>query len=173
MLLADRGDPVVVAHRAAHVDGQHGPGVRADLAFQIDGIHAERRVDIDQARDRAGAHDRADAADPHIAGDHHLIAWADAERGQGDMQRRTAAVHAERIPVPKGGAPFGFKPVDHALRVQPIKAERAAGVDHLIDEALLLIVDVVRAGQFPWQRRIAYRRAALYGQAVGQTARSS
>src|ERR1700745_1454178 len=67
---------------------------------------------------------------------------------------------------PKGRAPVGFEPIDHALRVKSVKAERTARLDDLGDQALLLIVDKIRAGQFPSQRRRADCRTAVYGEPV-------
>ena len=82
------------------------------------------------------------------------------------MQRGAAAVDAKCIPVPEGRAPLGFQPVDHALRVEAVEAKRTARLDDLGDQALLLVVDEVGAGQFPRQRRRADRRAAIHGESV-------
>ena len=96
----------------------------------------------------------------------HLVARADPEGAQRDVQGGAAAVDAERIAVAEGRAPLALEAIDHALRIKPVEAEGAARVDHLVDQALLLLVDVVGAGQFPRQRGAAHRRAAFDCQAV-------
>jgi hypothetical protein len=161
MARADVRDFLVAAHRTARVDDQNGAGVRANLALEIHGIHAERLIDIRHSPDGAGADNSADAADPHISGNHNFVAGSDAEAGQCNMQGSAATVDGERAAMDERGAPFRFQAIDHAPLIQTVETEWSAGTDDLIDRLPLLFRDPMCAGQFPWQWQVAYGCATL------------
>ncbi len=72
-------------------------GPRRDRGLDLVDIHAEGIVAIDQHRRRAGFGDRADGGDEGVGGGDDLVAVADAERLQRQLERIGAGADADRV----------------------------------------------------------------------------
>ena len=96
--LADLAERLVVAALAVEVDGEHGAdagarrmrsAIRAVEQLRVD--RPRRRVGVDEERRRARVRDRVRARGEREAGARDLVAGADPEHDEREVERRRAA----------------------------------------------------------------------------------
>ena len=101
-------------------------GARGDCRLDPRRIEVEgRRIGLDQHRGRADHRDGKQGGDIAVAGDDHLIARADVERPQGEVERVEPVADADAMAGPAIGGEFGFERLDLGAADIPARAEHA------------------------------------------------
>jgi hypothetical protein len=79
------------------VNGHDGLGARRDGGFDLAHVHAERIVAIDEHRPRADFVDGSHGSNERIGGGDHLIAVADVERPERQLERIGSRAATDRV----------------------------------------------------------------------------
>ena len=157
--VADGPQRVVVAALAVEVDGENGPDAAA-LAPPVGERLVEKLrihrpgggVAVDEHRLGAGVADRVRARRERERGADHLVAGADAEDDERQVERGRAARERERVRDVDDLRELALERVD----VRPERRE-PVGRDRLVDELALAAGRMRRGEVDPGHRRRAYR----------------
>ena len=132
MLGGERQQPVEVDREAAVVDADDGPGAGSDRGgdgFRVNGQGLG--LDIGEDRDRAHLGDGGRGGDEGQRGDDDLIAEADIERAQDELQRDGAVGHRYAVACILVGGEGVLEPFGVGVGMEPAPPSTPQHVEHL------------------------------------------
>ena len=143
MLAGNGHDAIHVTHNAIQMDNDNALGALGDLAFDVIRVDGVALIHVAEDGHRTRLHHRERGRDERVGRHDHLIARADAQRRDADVQRSRAvgAGNCHLCAAPLGELVLKF----HALMAGPV-ADRA-GVECFGDFRLALRVKLRPAGE--------------------------
>ena len=134
MLLRERHHRVHVRRLPVEMDGHEGARARGDGGGSRFGVHVpRRRIDVDDHRRGAGVEHGVDRRGEGEVGYDHLVARADVEGFESEVQRDRAIRDGERMRDAEPCRELALEaPHERALRRDPVRRDAFADVFELV-----------------------------------------